>query len=186
MSFGTEGTTFKILDSQKLNQSGSISLTADDLSDLSTDMQTATNSDLVHGQVFDLTGLDGILQVLEMNYDQNTLGFSENGVRIGWYNPDENEWMLSVMGNSDVSGMTESIYSDGKFFSGSYLSYLESIGNIDPTLGAHGVDTENNVAWAVVDHNSSFAVIPEVNSLALMAIAFLAFVSGKFVWKRKS
>jgi len=31
------------------------------------------------------------------------------------------------------------------------------------------VDSANNVVWAVIDHNSEFAVIPEPASLALLA-----------------
>ena len=37
------------------------------------------------------------------------------------------------------------------------------------TLGAWGVDTVSNQAWAVLDHNSEFAVTPEPASLLLLA-----------------
>ena len=38
----------------------------------------------------------------------------------------------------------------------------------DLVLGYHGVDVDNNVVWAVVDHNSSFAVVPEPATLLLL------------------
>ena len=43
-----------------------------------------------------------------------------------------------------------------------------------PLLGSWGVDTVNNVAWAVVDHDAEFAVVPEPGTLALLAAGVAA------------
>lgn len=39
------------------------------------------------------------------------------------------------------------------------------------TLGDYGVDTVSHVAWAVINHNSDFAVVPEPATIALLAAA---------------
>jgi len=54
--------------------------------------------------------------------------------------------------------------------------------NGDMTLGHYGVDIENNVVWAVVNHNSQFAVVPEPSGL-LLGIAGLAML-GFINWRR--
>ena len=41
--------------------------------------------------------------------------------------------------------------------------------NGDMTLGDWGVNTSNHTVWAVLDHNSEFAVTPEPSTLALLA-----------------
>jgi hypothetical protein len=43
-------------------------------------------------------------------------------------------------------------------------------------LGTYGVDTVNKVAWAVLDHNSQFAVIavPEPGGMAFLGAALAA------------
>ncbi|MCE5268065.1 MAG: PEP-CTERM sorting domain-containing protein [Planctomycetaceae bacterium] len=40
-------------------------------------------------------------------------------------------------------------------------------------LGNYGVDTANHVVWAVVNHNSSLAAVPEPTVLSLLAVALL-------------
>ena len=43
------------------------------------------------------------------------------------------------------------------------------------TLSRYGVDAANNVVWAVLDHNSDFAVlVPEPAGLAALALAAMA------------
>ena len=43
----------------------------------------------------------------------------------------------------------------------------------DLLVGNWGVDTANDVVWAVVNHNSEFAVLPEPGTLALLALGEL-------------
>jgi hypothetical protein len=46
-------------------------------------------------------------------------------------------------------------------------------------VGDHGGDANSNTVWAIIDHNSDFAVVPETSTYALIAgvisLAFVAF-----------
>ena len=42
-------------------------------------------------------------------------------------------------------------------------------GNLGNFVGVWGVDTTNDEAWAVIDHNSMFAVVPEPSAIVLAA-----------------
>jgi hypothetical protein len=46
------------------------------------------------------------------------------------------------------------------------------------TLGNYGVDTANNVVWAVINHNSEFAV-PEPATIALLGLGFAVLFCRK-------
>ena len=50
-------------------------------------------------------------------------------------------------------------------------------------LGTWGVDTADHVVWAVVDHNSQFAVIPEPGTLALLAAGLLGLLA--YAWRKR-
>lgn len=96
--------------------------------------------------------------VLQMSYDPNALvgrGIDEASLYLGWQNG-SNQWVNAVVGNSGDSTPHE--------YSGVY----------DPAtmnqLGAYGVDTTNHVVWAVINHNSDFAVsaLPEPGTWAML------------------
>jgi hypothetical protein len=112
----------------------------------------------VLGDIVDFIGTGADKFVLQLSYDDSQLGGNESGLYLGWYNPSSNQWVNAVAGNSD-GGATQQ-----QFF-GAYNNSL--------TLGNWGVDTTNNVVWAVLDHNSSFGVIavPEPTGLVLLSLA---------------
>jgi hypothetical protein len=44
------------------------------------------------------------------------------------------------------------------------------------TLGDWGVNTVNHTVWAVLDHNSDFAVTPEPGTLVLLAVGAIGLL----------
>ncbi len=111
----------------------------------------------VISDIVDLTGTINDVFVLQMNYDESFLLGDEADTYLAWW--DGLGWVNAVMGNS--SGTPA-------FLLGAYDNNL--------TVGRYGVDTDNNVVWAVLDHNSSFAVVsivPEPGTLMLLAAGLI-------------
>ena len=50
--------------------------------------------------------------------------------------------------------------------------------NLDTYLGSRGVDVDTNTVWAILDHNSEFAVIPEPSTFVLGGLALLGFAGA--------
>ena len=72
----------------------------------------------------------------------------------------QSQWIPAIAGNSaNPVALQEP-------FAGSWDAYWATFTAANPSAtladarGAHGVDAAANTSWAVVDHNSSFAVIP--------------------------
>ncbi len=144
--------------------------------------------------------------VLQMNYASALLAneavaASTGQIYLAWLNPNGGgsnlaEWQNATGGNFGSKGAD--VGSLGLDFQGSFNAYLTDEETLDPTnfpgdpaaanltngelnllLGAYGVDTSNNSAWAVLNHNSEFAVtnanpVPEPSTIALAAFALLA------------
>ena len=92
--------------------------------------------------------------VLQFTYlDGNVPGGSaESDLEVLYYDTLAGAWASAVDGNS-VGGSA--------YYAGSYADYLAGAGGgvLDGSdLGAFGVDTVNNMAWAVIDHASVFGV----------------------------
>ena len=122
---------------------------------------SAVNDALRVSDVVSLTGTGGDLIVLQLTYDESMLnGLAEGDLRLGWLR--SGEWVLAIDGNSSGS--------IAMFYGGAYQDGY--------TLGAYGVDTTSNTVWAVIDHNSEFAVaaVPEPSTIALLGAVGLAFV----------
>ena len=105
--------------------------------------------------------------VLEMSYNEALLnGFEASGaagqkIFLAWRNTGGN-WVNAVDGN---------IGGTAAFFNRDYAAGDENF------LGRWGVDTANNTVWAVLNHNSDFAVIPEPSTLVFGGLALLGFAS---------
>lgn len=120
--------------------------------------------------VLDLTGFaPGEVFVLQMLYD-DTL-FDEDTevaagcVHVNWLNPDTGIWENAVLGNldNDPNALT--------YYNGSWADAGSTM-----LVGSWGVDKVANVSWAVLDHNSYFAVVPEPSAawLAVCGVACAA------------
>jgi fibronectin-binding autotransporter adhesin len=102
--------------------------------------------------------------ILQMSYNEALLdgfesfGVTEGNIVIAWKNGIE--WVNAVNGNSTPGGTY--------FANQAYNAASRS-------LGDYGIDPTNNVVWAVLNHNSEFAVIPEPSTLVLGGLALLGF-----------
>lgn len=118
-----------------------------------------------YSDVLSLTNTSGVAQVLSMTFDPTGLDQDTiNSLELGWFDTGSQDWVAAIDGNS--SGTPT-------FFSGSWADYLAANPTATPTtaLGVYGRDTATNTAWAVIDHNSDFAVVavPEPSAVALAA-----------------
>jgi fibronectin-binding autotransporter adhesin len=114
--------------------------------------------------------------VLQMSYSTADLaGFSEGALVLGWLDPNGAgvgipQWRAAIDGNYGTNSGTR--------FAGSWQSAGSPL-----TLGAWGIDTTQDVVWAVLNHNSQFAVIPVPEPTAAL-LAWLA--AGIFFgWGRR-
>jgi hypothetical protein len=137
------------------------------------------------GDVIDLSGFGSTpgqatdTFVTKLSYDPSAaLGQfgSANGLGLDWYDPNSNSWRLATDG--DFGGTP--------FFAGN--------GAYDPLtdfhLGYYGVDTTDDYAWAVVNHNSQFAVgslvsVPEPSRALLLLVGVLGCVMRRRRWSSR-
>ena len=85
-------------------------------------------------------------------------------------------------GNSGLGADT--LADGGQRFNGSWQAFMareESLHggvlpDLDLLLGSWGVDLANHEAWAVIDHDADFAVVPEPGTLALLAAAAIGWL----------
>jgi fibronectin-binding autotransporter adhesin len=127
----------------------------------------ALNDGLRISDVYSLEGTGTNTFVLQLGIDQVTAASY-----LGWLDPETNEWVNAVEGNT--GGTT--------LFAGNraYNPFT------DFQLGTYGVDTANDTVWAVLNHNSEFAIVPEPGTCALigLALAGLLLRRRSFVSRR--
>ena len=109
------------------------------------------------------------LYVLAMQYDD----FQTAGAALGWWDTGRDAWMLATAGNTGNNASAAQVDYQGSFaaFQAEYGSTLADY------VGAYGADPSQNLAWAVLNHASEFAVmVPEPGSLLLLGSAFLGLL----------
>lgn len=149
-SSGGKGSTMRVLDSSPMPSNSEVMVAF-----------KTTNSPTFSSDILDFQGTGTNTCVLQLSYDPTGLSLSqEQHLALGWFNPTSNEWMNAVLGN----------------LGGTPLAVLGAW-NASYGLGTYGVDTDQNVVWAVVNHNSEFAAIPEP-SLAGLVLASAALLLG--------
>jgi hypothetical protein len=118
----------------------------------------AEAADKVYSDVIDLTTPTGTNPfVLQLSYSEADLsGMAEGDLLLGWLDTESGDFVNAIMGNAD----------GGAFQSFVAGAWSESYA----TAGYYGVDTTDNKVWAVIDHNSEFAVIPEPNTIGLLLL----------------
>jgi hypothetical protein len=128
----------------------------------------ATSSDILR-----LTNTGGTAQVLTLTYASGLAPAAAQDAYLGWFDPGSDAWVNAIVGNSGGTGT---------FFAGSWSDYLSNNPTATPSsaLGVYGHDAENSTVWAVVNHNSDFAVIvvPEPGTLAMAVFGVAAGIVG--------
>ena len=128
----------------------------------------------------------------DLTYSQDELTELINGcLFLGWLNTsidgdgssvsDSDRWVHAVQGNFDNMPDNPNRHHEhgviGQAIIGTLEDYLNgtvtSIAGLSKEsgqmrVGDHGGDPDTNVVWAIIDHNSDFAVIPEPSSYALI------------------
>lgn len=118
----------------------------------------------VSSDVYHLEGTGNAAFVLELSFAS-----LESGLVLGWF--DGEEWVNSVNGNTGNTAWGAMLGFDGSFteFQAIYGTNLGSY------MGAYGSETAGGTAsvWAVLNHNSEFAAIPEPSVLLLLPAGIL-------------
>lgn len=155
-----------------------------------------------------IDGLDGVLHTLQLSFnldedlaiaDASLLWFDEGDIE----DTSDDTWVNAILGNSDIEsydlendlvtllGEDEAIvlseFLASRQVNSSYTDYLLSLAEGEAVaLGTFGFDVVNGVAWAVIDHNSSFATtaaaIPEPSSGVCLLAGLLLFSSRRRRW----
>jgi len=131
------------------------------------DVSLTVGTGETYGKVVEISGTEGDTFVLSLSYDEATLISlfgSEANVELGWLN-ESGEWVKAVSGNT---GGTE------QFIEG---AWDETYG-----LGSYGVDVDTNSVWAVINHNSSFAII---NAVPEPSLSILSLAGGCVLFLRR-
>ena len=131
------------------------------------------SSKYLSSNAVDISGIDGTMFVLQMNYELNS-NVGTDPYYIGWWNG--TQWVNAIGGNSTSNGTTDLL--------GNNAIVRAYDASTDYHLGLYGFDSTSKIAWAVVDHNSEFAVIPEPSTWAMLVGGLGMLVFGQRLRRR--
>ena len=122
--------------------------------------------------VLALGGTDGDIIVLELTYDDTLIPsgkealWAANGeMCVYWYDVSGGQWLNAIAGNHGANVGVANFHG----------TWAEAGSPME--LGAWGVDIDDNVVWAVIDHEGEFA--PEPGTLALLLGGALVLLRRK-------
>lgn len=132
------------------------------------DISIAHNDGIRISDVFSLSGVPVIsgLERDAFTLELFSLTPVDDSSFIAWLDSNDT-WVNAVNGNIGASTPT--------FVAGAW--------NAAYGLGTYGVDTANNTVWAVLNHNSDFAVVPEPGAftLAFLGLGILLVCRGRLL-----
>jgi hypothetical protein len=147
----------------------------------------------LYSDVVNLSGITGgsnSIYVLQMTYDANELGgpagaaaaASGGFLNLGYRSTVDGLWHNATVTNLS-DGNTGTGPSAETNFQGSFAAFTAANGtNLQNLLGSWGVDTANKNAWAIIDHDAEFAVVPEPGTIALLVVGIAAL---GFAYRRR-
>jgi hypothetical protein len=186
-SIGQKKLELAFLDSEEIAEAGTVTATFLARAELDSGLTDSGTSgfDQLASDAVEITGLDGFQHVIQLNA---LSGQNE----VAWYDPDNDAWINAVLGNSNIENLdldAGTLVADGQSlqideyldemrFEGTYFEYLLSLNEqTDPVLGAFGAHADGSAVWAVIDHNSTFAVlIPEPNTALLIGLGCIGLL----------
>lgn len=122
---------------------------------------SASNDGIRVSDVFSLNGTGTDIFVLQLQ-----IADVSAGQYLGWLDG-SNAWVNAVNGNAGLVGV-DAVTNFAGSFAASGASATADF------LGSWGYDTSANTVWAVLDHNSQFAVIPEPSTCLLLGVGLSA------------
>jgi autotransporter-associated beta strand protein len=124
------------------------------------DTSAASNDGIRKSDVFTLNGTSTDLFTLQLS----VTGL-DSASYLGWLNG--GSWVNAVSGNAGNNAIGAQLGYLGSFsaFQVAYGTTLSSY------IGAYGVDTTGGSTWAVLNHNSDYAAVPEPATWALLAFS---------------
>ena len=114
-----------------------------------------------YGNIISLTGTENDTLTIQLTYEEAELIalFGSENAALGWLN-DSGVWVNAVAGNF-----------------GGTATFVDGAWSSAYPLGTYGINRDANSVWAVINHNSSFAVIqgvPEPSAFLLSVLGSLA------------
>jgi hypothetical protein len=165
--FGMVGSTATIL--AGTNSSSGTSQT------VSMAWRTQTLGEGLFSDVLDLSGMalsdssgQTVPFVMQMTYSPGLILSANELPYLGWLNPNTDTWQNAVLGN--YASKNDTFVGLGAW-------------NGDMALGDWGVNTSNDTVWAVINHNSDFAVVPESSTIALLGVGAIGMLG--YAWRRR-
>ena len=130
----------------------------------------ASNDGIRRSDVYSLVGTGGELFVLELSFSSTASGSS-----LGWLSG--NQWIDAVEGNTGNNATAGMLNYDGSFAA----FQIANGTTLENYVGAYGASIDGGVAtaWAVLNHNSDFAVIPEPGTFGLLV------AGAGIIWLRR-
>ena len=136
--------------------------------------------------VMNLTGVpEGLDYAMSMTYDDTVGAIAGHEAalaaagRIYLVSDTSGPWRNAVLDNTASAGQFAATN-----FQGAFATYQSAVLIAHPTatladeLGAWGVDPSTNVVWAVLNHASDFAVVPEPATMAFLLLGGLGMTAA--------
>jgi len=118
----------------------------------------ALNDEIRLSDVYHFEGTGSSVFVLELS-----MSSVEAGSYLAWLDTSTNSWVNAVDGNTGAN--------DIQFINGAYDGNL--------VVGHYGINTATGTVWAVLDHNSAFAIVPEPGTCALLILGGMALLARR-------
>jgi hypothetical protein len=183
-SLGTQATILYGTNTSASSQTVSMAWRTRTAAEAAATNATPLVSDVVSVSGMTTSGSQSSPFLLEMTFDPNNLKYGKNSLSTCIAN--DNIYIVSNGGGQWENTVLENTGGTAHYMGLSDPNALSiSDTNLSNYLGDYGVWTSasGDYAWAVVNHNSEFAVIPEPSTLGLLVAGFLSLIA--YAWRKR-